>query len=67
MGHYARIDERAFNRGVEQVLRLGPLTRAVREVISGKGKPTVDSGLHSHQARSKTIIVHTPRSGRKQK
>lgn len=39
MSAKVRIDERAFNRGVEEVVTLKPLVRAVRNIISHMDGP----------------------------
>lgn len=36
MSSHIKIDERAFNRGVNEVLRFKPIVRIVRQVVSGE-------------------------------
>ena len=57
MAHFARIDERAFNRGVDQVLRFKPITNAVRNVFTGTRK--VEGTVHATDSNKnrKTVVV----------
>lgn len=59
MAHYARIDERAFNRGVNQVLRLKPITNAVRNVFTGTRKVEGTANKHATGTgkNSRTVVV----------
>jgi hypothetical protein len=44
MSSHTKIDERAFNRGVEEVLLLKPLVRIVRQVIAARAPQPKPAG-----------------------
>lgn len=57
MSRTVRIDERAFNRGVDEVIHLKPIRRAMAALLS-KGKVQMPSG------KGKTVVVRKPQSTR---
>ncbi len=40
MNHVLKIDERAFNEGVKEVLKLRPLVRVIKSAVAQKNKET---------------------------
>lgn len=52
MARSVRLDERAFNRGVDEVLRLKPLVRAMKGMVSSGKATTV-----SRETKSGKFIV----------
>lgn len=53
MSSHTKIDERAFNRGVEEVLLLKPLVRMVRQVIEARAtQPKPPGKGRGHEGKS---------------
>jgi hypothetical protein len=56
-----KMDERAFNRGVDEVLRLKPIVRVVRSVVSGQLMPKVVASA------GKALVQGKPTRGQRDK
>ena len=57
MSNTVKIDARAFGRGVDEVLLLKPVRRAVGAIVHGKQKTTVSDEGAGVDKRPKGVVV----------
>lgn len=61
MSNAVRIDARAFARGVDEVLLLKPVRRAVHSIVLGRGKPTVSEKDTCYGSKRTNYVIKRQR------